>query len=53
MFLRVTQRSIVALLDLIQFVVVGQLKESSLHTVHLLHLAHHIPIDAVHDFLVR
>lgn len=49
--LPVTERGPVALGHLFHLIVVGQHKEGSLHTAHLLHLGHHILIDPVHDLL--
>lgn len=50
--LRIAERCIVALLDLLQFKVVAQFKQRPLNIAHLLHFAHHIIVDAIHDFLI-
>lgn len=50
--LHVAKRSIIAFLDLLQLVVVGQVEHGPLHNVHLLHFAQDIFLDAVHYFLV-
>ena len=49
----VTQRRGVAQAELLQLVVVGQDEEGPLQAAHLLHLAHHALVDAVHDLLWR
>lgn len=50
--LHVAEGSIIALLDLLQLVVVGQIEQGPLHNIHLLHFTHDIFFDAVHYFLV-
>ena len=49
----VTQRRGEAQAELLQLVVVGQDEEGPLQAAHLLHLAHHALVDAVHDLLWR
>jgi len=50
---RVAERCVIAPLDLLQFVFVAQRKQRPLNEIHFLHFAHHIPVDAVHDVLLR
>lgn len=50
--LHIAKGSVIAILDLLQLVVVGQIEQSPLHNVHLLHFADDIFPDAVHYFLV-
>lgn len=50
--LHVAKRRVVAVFDLLQLVVVGQIEHGLLHNVHLLHFAQDILLDAVHYFLV-
>lgn len=50
--LHIAKGSIIAILDLLQLVVVGQIEQGPLHNVHLLDFAHDIFLDTVHYFLV-
>lgn len=50
-FLRIAERCVIAPLDLLQFILVAQCKQSLLNETHFLHFAHHILVDAIHNFL--
>lgn len=49
--LRVADGGILALFELLQFVVVSQFEQRPLKVIHLLDFAHHILIDPVHYLL--
>lgn len=50
-FLRIADRCIISLLDLLQFVIVAELKQFFLNEIHFLNFAHHVPVNAIHNFL--
>lgn len=52
-FLRIAEWCVIAPLDLLQFISVAQSKQRLLDQTHFLHFAHHILVDAIHDFLLR
>lgn len=50
-FLRIAERCVIAPPDLLQFIIVAQCKQHLLNETHFLHFAHHVLVDAIHDFL--
>lgn len=52
-FLLITERCVIAPLDLLQFIFVAQCKQRPLDVAHFLHFAHHILVDAIHNFLKK
>lgn len=52
-FLQITERCVIAPLDLLQFIFVAQCKQRPLNVAHFLHFAHHILVDTIHNFLFK